>query len=254
MKNPSDGLKERARRLGLHGIVANWEEVEGSSWLEKVVELEESERQRRSLESRIQNARIGRFKSMVDFDWAWPRKIDREAFEDLFRFQFIEEKANVVLVGSNGLGKTMIAQNLAYQALLKGYTVRFATASALLNELAVQESAAALQRRLRTLCRPQFLVIDEVGYLAYDNRHADLLFEVVSRRYQEKSILVTTNKAFSEWNQVFPNAGCVVTLIDRLIHRSEILDIDGESYRKKEAMERAAQKKKERSVKRKSGG
>lgn len=254
MKNPSDGLKEKARRLGLHGIVANWEEVEGSSWLEKVVELEESERQRRSLESRIQNARIGRFKSMVDFDWSWPRKIDREAFEDLFRFQFIEEKANVVLVGSNGLGKTMIAQNLAYQALLKGYTVRFATASALLNELAVQESAAALQRRLRTLCRPQFLVIDEVGYLAYDNRHADLLFEVVSRRYQEKSILVTTNKAFSEWNQVFPNAGCVVTLIDRLIHRSEILDIDGESYRKKEAMERAAQKKKERSVKRKSGG
>lgn len=254
MKNPSDGLKERARRLGLYGIVANWEEVEGSGWVEKVVDMEESERQRRSLESRIQNARIGRFKSMADFDWAWPRKIDREAFEDLFRFQFIEERANVVLVGSNGLGKTMIAQNLAYQALLKGYTVRFATASALLNELAVQESAAALQRRLRTLCRPQFLVIDEVGYLAYDNRHADLLFEVVSRRYQEKSILVTTNKAFSEWNQVFPNAGCVVTLIDRLIHRSEILDIDGESYRKKEAMERAAQKKRERSVKRKGGG
>lgn len=254
MKTPSDGLRERARRLGLHGLVANWEDVGETEWVERVVDLEEKERQRRSLETRIQNARIGRFKSMADFDWAWPKRIDREAIEDLFRFQFLEEKANVVLMGSNGLGKTMIAQNLAYQALLKGYTARFITASALLNDLAVQESTGALQRRLRVLCHHQFLVIDEVGYLAYDNRHADLLFEVVSRRYQEKSILVTTNKAFSEWNQVFPNAGCVVTLIDRLIHRSEILDIEGESYRKREAMERAAQKKKERAVKRRSGG
>lgn len=254
MKTPMNELRERARRLGLHGLVASWEEVGETEWVKKVVDLEERERQRRSLERRIRNGRIGRLKPMADFDWSWPKKIDREAVEDLFRFQFLEEGANVVIAGSNGLGKTMIAQNLAYEALLKGYTVRYSTASALLNDLASQESAISLQRRLRALSRPQLLVIDELGYLSYDNRHADLLFEVVSRRYQEKSILVTTNKAFSEWPQVFPNAGCVVTLIDRLIHRCEILDIEGESYRKKEAMERIARKKKDRLEKRRSRG
>ena len=84
---------------------------------------------------------------------------------------------------------------------------------------------------------------EEVGYLAYGNHHADLLFEVVSRRYEDKSLLLTTNRPFSEWSQVFPNAACVVSLIDRIIHHAEILAIDGESYRAREARERAAQKK-----------
>jgi DNA replication protein DnaC len=100
---------------------------------------------------------------------------------------------------------------------------------------------------------PSLLVIDEVGYLSYDNRHADLLFEVVPRRYQQRSIvIITTNKSFEEWNEVFPSAACVVTLIDRLIHKAEIANIDGESYRLKEAKERAAKRAKERAAKRKS--
>jgi DNA replication protein DnaC len=112
----------------------------------------------------------------------------------------------------------------------------------MLNDLAAQDSAAALDRRLRHYCRPSLLAVDELGYLSYDARYADLLFEVVTRRYQQRSTIFTTNKPFAEWNQVFPNAACVVTIVDRLVHKAEILTIEGESYRLKEARERAAQK------------
>ena len=145
----------------------------------------------------------------------------------------------------------MIAQNLAYQAILRGHTARVITASELLNELAAQDAGSALTRRLRNYCRPHLLVIDEVGYLSSSARHADLLFEVVNRRYQQRSIVLTTNKVFGDWNEVFPSAGCIVTLIDRLIHKAEIINIDGESYRAKEAQERAAARAKARAAKRK---
>jgi DNA replication protein DnaC len=228
---PPEETYARLKHLGLHGIIARWGDLQAEPWLTQLADIEEAERQRRSLERRIHNARIGSFKPLADFDWAWPKQIDREHIEDLFSFQFLRDAANVVLVGPNGIGKSMIAQNLAYQALLAGYTVCFTSASAMLNELAAQDSSRSLQRRLRRYVNPALLVIDEVGYLSYDNRHADLLFEVVTQRYLQRSVVITTNKSFEEWNEVFPNAACVVTLIDRLIHKAEIATIDAESYR-----------------------
>ena len=248
---PPDETYARLKRLGLHGIIARWGDLQAEPWLTQLADVEETERQRRSLERRIHNARIGNFKPLADFDWAWPKQIDREHIEDLFSFQFLRDAANVVLVGPNGIGKSMIAQNLAHQALLAGYAVRFTSASAMLNELAAQDSSRSLQRRLRRYVNPALLVVDEVGYLSYDNRHADLLFEVVTQRYQHRSMVITTNKSFEEWNEVFPSAACVVTLIDRLIHKAEIANINGESYRLKEAKERAAQRAKDRAAKRK---
>lgn len=242
--------KERAARLGLWGLVAHWDEVEGTPWIEKVLLLEEEERRRRSLERRLRSAKIGRFKPLADFDWQWPEKIDREHVEDLLRLDFIREAINVVLVGTNGVGKSMIAQNLAYEAALKGYTVRMVNASELLCDLAAQETSQALARRLRRYAWPQLLVIDEVGYLHSTAEHADLLFEVVSRRYQEKSTVLTTNKVFTEWNQIFPNAGCVVSLVDRIVHRCEVVEIKGESYRLKEAEERKLKEAKKRALRR----
>jgi len=108
--------------------------------------------------------------------------------------------------------------------------------------------ARRARRRLALYARPRLLLIDEIGYLSYSNRHADLLFEIVSRRYQEKSTLVTTNRAFAEWGEVFPNAACVVSLVDRLVHNAEIVQIEGESYRLKEARERSEQRRKQRAA------
>jgi DNA replication protein DnaC len=246
----SNDLHHRLERLGLWGLLASWEELHDRPWLAELVEREEAERQKRSLERRLHNARLGRFKSMADFDWNWPTKVDREQVEALFELGFIAEAANVILVGPNGVGKTMIAKNLAHHALLSGHTARFITASQLLNDLVAQDGGGALERRLRHYARPRLLVIDELGYLAYDNRYADLLFEVTSRRYQEKPIVLTTNKPFAEWNQVFPNAACVVTLVDRLVHCAEIAQIEGDSYRLREAKERAAQRARERAARR----
>jgi DNA replication protein DnaC len=183
---------------------------------------------------------------MSDFDWAWPRKIDRAQVEDLFRLDWVTSATNLVLVGANGVGKTMIARNLAHQAILAGHTVKLLTASEMLNSLAEIDSSSGLSQRLRTLVRPQVLVIDELGYLSYDNRHADLLYEVVSRRHEHKPIIVTTNKAFADWGSVFSSATSVTTIVDRLVHYCEVVKIDAESYRLKESKEAAAKRAKTR--------
>jgi DNA replication protein DnaC len=237
-----EALKVRLRRLNLYGLLAHAEEILGEPWLERVLTIEESERQARSLKRRLGNARLGAFKPMADFDYAWPKELDRALLEELLTLGFLESCANVVIVGTNGLGKTMIAKNLLQQAILRGLSARFTAASDMLHDLAAQDSSAQLSRRLRRYTSPAVLCVDEVGYLSYDARYADLLFEVITRRYQlRRCVILTTNKSFAEWNEVFPNATCVVALVDRLVHRSEILKIDGDSYRLKEAKERAAQ-------------
>lgn len=244
---------ERAQQLALWGLLAHWPQLsdQDSDWLQRLLAWEEDERQRRSLQRRLSQAHLGRFKSLADFDWQWLAKCDRAAVEELMGLEFITEAANAILLGPNGVGKSTIARNIAYQAVLQGYTVRFVSASAMLNELAAQDSDSSLRRRLKMYAQPALLVVDELGYLAYGNRHADLLFEVISQRYEHKSTVVTTNKPFAEWIDIFPNASCVVSLVDRLVHRAEILTFEGESYRLKEARERAERKKRQRAAQRK---
>ena len=194
-----------------------------------LIAWEEEERARRSLERRLQGAKIGRFKPLCDFEWDWPTAVDRATFESLMTLDFIKDATNAVFVGGNGLGKSTLARNLAHEALIHGHTVLFITAGQLLGELASLDNDAALRRRLRHYVAP-----------------AVLLFELISRRYEQKSTVVTTNRAFRDWGEVFPNAACVVSMVDRLMHRAEVVSIDGESYRAKEAAERAAKKAKQR--------
>jgi DNA replication protein DnaC len=211
--------------------------------LEHVVQLETDERACRGLERRLSHARLGRFKPITDFDWAWPKKMDRDAVESALRLDFVAQARNVVLVAPQGLGKTMIAQNIGHQAVLAGHSVRFVTASQLLLDLAAQDSARALDRRLRHYgSRTAVLIVDEIGYLSYDSRNADLLFQVVSRRHEKRSLVLTTNLAFRDWQSIFPNATSAVALIDRLIHHADVIALEGESYRLREA-EQALKKK-----------
>jgi DNA replication protein DnaC len=242
----TNDLLSRATALKLYGLIEHWDQVCDATWLPELLTWEEESRLQRSLERRLRASRLSSFKTMDKFDWSWPKKCDREAIQDTLQLKFMAETSNVILCGPNGVGKTTIASNVAHQAVLRGYTVLFTTAAQMLNELASQDGDIALRRRIKFYAQPQLLIIDEVGYLSYSNRHADLLFEIISQRYQEKSILITTNKPFAEWGEIFPNASCVVSLIDRLVHHAEIMTIEAESFRLKEAKERGSSLKRNR--------
>lgn len=249
-----DTLRDRLRALGLWGLLAHFDEVSDEPWLQRIADYEQAERRRRSLDRRLKNARLGNFKPVGDFDWAWPKKLDRELIEELFTLEFIAEGANIIFVGPNGTGKTTLAKNLVYQAIVRGHAARFTSASDMLNDLASQHSERSFAQRMRRYCHPAVLAIDEVGYLSYDARYADLLFEVVTRRANDRRpIVLTTNKAFGDWSAVFPSAGCIVTLVDRLVHCSEIVPIEGQSYRLHEAKQRAQRKAEQRTQRRKPG-
>jgi DNA replication protein DnaC len=246
-------LHSQLRQLGLNATAQGLDDfiarATKSRWspqlmLEELTRLEIQERSLRSLKRRLQMARIGRFRPMADFNWNWPQKIDRSTIERALTLDFIPEARNLILMGTNGLGKTMIAQNIAHAAAQAGHTVLFRTASDILADLHC-DSPQILRRRLQHYARPSLLCIDELAYLSYDPDAADLLFELVSRRYERRSILITTNKAFKDWNTVFPNATSIATLLDRLTHHADITLIEGPSYRVRESeLETAARRKK----------
>jgi DNA replication protein DnaC len=239
-------LSQQLVALGLHYVAEHIDDIVALAtkhrWgavemLTHVTEQETKERARRSMERRLARAKLGRFTAMADFDWAWPTRIDRESVEAALKLDFVNTHRNLVLVAPQGLGKTMIAQNIAHQAVLKGHTALFTTASQLLLDLGAQDSPRALDRRLKHYAHPELLVVDEVGYLSYDSRNADLLFQVVSRRYEEKSLVLTTNLPFGDWATIFPNAACATALIDRIVHHADIITVEGKSYRRRTAEE-----------------
>jgi len=251
-------LKARLVALGLVATAAHLDDIVARAtkkrWgpaelFEYILTLEDQERSRRGVERRLKRSRLERFKPMADYDWNWPTKIDRPLVESVLRLDFIRDAHNVVLVSPQGLGKTMIAQNIVHQAALAGHGVLFITAAQLLLDLGAQESTRALERRFKYYAKIGLLVIDEIGFLAFDARNADLLFQVISRRYEKKSVVLTTNLAFRDWPTIFPNATCATALIDRVVHHADVIAIEGQSYRAREAetqaKERRSRKKKE---------
>jgi DNA replication protein DnaC len=211
--------------------------------LEEIARSETEAAARRSLERRLALAKLDRFKRMADFEWTWPKKIDRPLIERALTLDFLTRGRNLILCGTAGLGKTMIAKNIAHAAVLAGHSALFRTAGDLLADLD-GDSPGLRRRKFRFYARPDLLVIDECGYLSYDAHAADLLFEVVNHRYEHNSIVLTTNKGFKDWNTVFPNATCIAALLDRLTHHADVTLIEGDSYRMRESqMEAEASKK-----------
>lgn len=253
MMNPAASLPAHLTQIGLRALPDQLDDflarATKARWsprqlIEQLVQAETAERSRRSLERRLRLSGLKSFKPMADFEWNWPTKIERGVIERILTLDFLAENRNLVLVGPNGLGKTMIAQNICHAAVLAGSSVLFRSAPALLEDLQ-RQSPEGRRRKLRAYANVGLLCIDEVGYLSYDDKSADLLFEVINRRYERKPVIVTTNRPFKEWNEVFPNAACIVTLLDRLLHHADVTVIEGKSYRIRESeQETAARRKK----------
>ncbi len=238
------GLKATADSLDDLIARATKSRWSASLLLEELARAETRDRADRSLQQRLRCSKIGRFRPIADYDWNWPAKIDRSTIERAMTLDFIPEARNLILMGANGLGKTLFAKNIAYAAVQAGYSVLFRTAPELLADLHC-DSPQQFRRKLQRYARPDLVCLDEVGYLSYDATAADLLYEVVNQRYERRSIVLTTNKAFKDWNSVFPNATSIATLLDRLTHHADITLIEGQSYRVRESeLEIAARRKK----------
>ena len=195
-------------------------------------------RQDRAIQRRIRTARFPQIKTLEQFKWTWPKKINRLQVQNLFRLNFVEEKSNVIFLGGVGLGKTHLAIALGYHACLKGSHVLFASAIDAINTLAAAQTAGRLKQELKKYHKAGSGHLDELGYLPIDKTGADLLFQIISHRYEQGSLIITTNRAFKDWPEIFNNDSTLTSaLLDRLLHHTETVVIEGKSYRMKEVIE-----------------
>jgi len=206
--------------------------------LEQLIALERRARETTNLARRTRAACLGKFKPLDRFDWSHPRKIDRALMDRLFGLQFIGKFQNVLLRGPSGVGKTMLSKNLGLAALTAGHSVRFGTLATVLADLLQQESIPAFERRMKRYVRPNLLILDELGYLPCDSRAADILYNLVSRRHESRSTVITTNLPFKQWSNVFPGAASVVALVDRFAQHCHRVDIEADSWRDVHAFDR----------------
>jgi DNA replication protein DnaC len=246
---PSSDLLDALSQLGFRAdrdalaaflVHAHKSRLGATQAVEGLVALERRARETKNLERRQHAAHLGKFKPIDRFEWSHPRKIDRALVERLIGLDFIARGENVLLRGQSGVGKTMLAQNLGHAALLAGHTVRFVTLAAALADLLQQESIPAFERRLKRYLAPRLLILDELGYLPCDNRAADMLYAIISRRHELRSTVISTNLAFKQWGTVFPGAACVGALVDRFAQHCHKVDIDADSWRDTHAFERDA--------------
>ena len=204
-------------------------------YLRRLIEGEYNDQRQRRVAARIKSARFPVIKTLEQFNWTWPKKINRLAVQNLFRLEFLAQNANVVFLGNVGVGKSHLATALGYAACLEGHAVLFAGAIEVINDLQAAQKNGGLKRALKKYLRPAILILDEVGYLPIDQKGADLLFQVISQRYERGSILLTTNKPFKQWASIFNNDSTIASaVLDRLLHHAQTIVIEGASYRMKD--------------------
>jgi len=207
-------------------------------YLAQLIEGEATMRENRSIERRIRNARFPVLKTLENFQWSWPKKINRPQIQNLFRLAFIETHTNVVMIGNVGLGKTHLSIALGHAACLNGHSVLFTTAVDIINTLAAAQSAGRLKHELHRYLKPTVLIVDELGYLPIDKHGADLLFQIISQRYERAPTVITTNRVYKHWSQIFNNDSTLTSaILDRILHHSDTVIIEGRSFRTKDGVE-----------------
>ena len=213
-----------------------WSHVD---YLATLMEGEAHVRRDRATTSRMRLARFPVIKTLEPFRWDWPTRSNRLQVQNHFRLECIKDKSHVILLGGVGLGKTHLATALGSAACLQGYAVLFASALDVINTLAAAKSAGRLKAERKKYTKPALLILDELGYLPIDKTGADLLFQVISLRYEQGSIILTSNRAFKEWPKIFNNDNTLTAaILDRLLHHAETVIIEGKSCRMKDQLER----------------
>jgi DNA replication protein DnaC len=202
-------------------------------FLDHLLQVEQRARYERNVEVKTRLARLPYHKTMADFDYSFQPSIDKKQIAELLTLRFVERGENVVLLGPPGVGKTHIAVALSLETIRHGYSAYFVTMQQLVDYLS--EGSEPVGKRMAVLVRPKLLVIDEVGYLPLDRQAANWFFELVSRRYERSSIVLTSNKSYGDWATLFPDVAIASAILDRLLHHSTTINIrGGESYRLKE--------------------
>ena len=228
-------LKAHYAALAQQAAQHSWTHVE---YLARLIDGQYQQHRQHTVERRVKAARFPVLKTLEQFRWDWPKKINRLQVQNLFRLEFLAQKANVIFLGTVGLGKTHLATALGYAACLEGHSVLFANAIGVINHLTAAQKKGALKTELKKYLRPQALVLDEIGYLPIDQHGADLLFQVISQRYERGSIILTTNKPFKQWASIFNNDSTITSaVLDRLLHHAETVVIEGTSFRMKDQIE-----------------
>ena len=240
-------LREHLTYLKLPGMAEHYEgaalKANKESWsyvkyLAQLIEMETQLRQERAIKRKVKSARFPVLKTLQQFQWSWPKNINQLQVKDLFRLQFMKDHSNIILLGGVGLGKTHLATALGHHACLKGQRVLFTNTVDAINSLIVAQRSGRLKLELRKYLKPELLILDELGYLPIDKTGADLLFQIISGRYEAGSTVITSNRAFKDWPEIFNNDSTLTSaLLDRLLHHAQTVVIEGKSYRMKDQIE-----------------
>jgi len=225
-------LQEHHQELADQAAREQWTPLQ---YLARLIEGESQRRHERQIARRLTAARFPVIKTLEQFNWNWPKKINQAQVQNLFRLAFLKDNASVIFIGGVGLGKTHLATALGHAACLQGHTVLFTTAIEAINTLSAAQAQCRLKTELKKFLAPTLLLVDEVGYLPIDKTGADLLFQIISGRYEKGSTVITTNQLYKHWARIFNNDATITSaVLDRLLHHNETILIEGKSYRVKD--------------------